>query len=118
MNMFVLSRGWRRGSLSYAVGAGPVVTYPISRVRGRELEHGDGVLAGYHLSGGALVGGLTRRFPLASGFFLSLDSRLSATYVRVPVAGGHASVPNFALHLHAGVGFQPSRAAQPENDAP
>jgi hypothetical protein len=27
--------------------------------------------------------------------------------VRVPVAGGHASVPNLALHVHAGLGFQP-----------
>ena len=27
-------------------------------------------------------------------------------YVRVPVASGHASVPNLALHFHAGLGFQ------------
>ena len=48
----------------------------------------------------------TRRFPLAAGFFLSLDGRVSASYVRVPVVNGHASVPNLALHLHAGLGFQ------------
>jgi hypothetical protein len=27
---------------------------------------------------------VTRHFPLIAGFFLSLDSRASATYVRVP----------------------------------
>lgn len=48
---------------------------------------------------------VTRRFPLAAGVFLSLDSRVSASYVHVPVANGHASVPNLALHFHAGVGY-------------
>jgi hypothetical protein len=109
MNMFTLSRGFRRGKLTYAVGAGPVITYPVNRVRDRKLESGRGFLGGYFLSGGTIVGSVTRRFPLAAGFFFSLDSRVSATYVRVPVSGGHASVPNLALHLHAGLGFQPER---------
>jgi hypothetical protein len=113
MNMIVLSRGFRRGKLSYAVGAGPVITYPINRVRGEKLESGRGFLGGYFLSGGTIMGSVTRRFPLTAGFFLGLDSRVSATYVRVPVAGGHASVPNLALHVHAGLGFQPeSRVTQ------
>jgi hypothetical protein len=47
----------------------------------------------------------TRQFPLAAGVFFSLDGRVSASYVRVPVAGGHASVPNLALHFHAGLGY-------------
>ena len=109
MNMFVLSRGFRRGKLTYAVGAGPVITYPINRVRDEKLESGRGFLGGYFLSGGTIVGSVTRRFPLTAGFFVSLDSRVSATYVRVPVADGHASVPNLALHVHAGLGFQPER---------
>jgi hypothetical protein len=107
MNLLAVSRGFRHGKLSYAVGAGPVVTHPINRVRGRRLESGRGFLGGYFLSGGTVIGSVTRTFPLVAGFFLSLDSRISATYVRVPVADGHASVPNFAVHLHAGLGFQP-----------
>ena len=59
----------------------------------------------------------TRQFPLAAALFLSLDGRLSATYVRVPVAGGHASVPNLALHFHAGVGYGiGGRADRPRAD--
>jgi hypothetical protein len=111
MNLFTLSRGFRRGRFSYAIGAGPVITFPINRIRDRKLESGRGFLGGYFLSGGNLMASATRRFPIASGFFLSLDGRVSATYVRVPVAGGHASVPNVALHLHAGVGYgTPTRA--------
>lgn len=113
MNMFTLSRGFRRGQLTYAIGAGPVITFPINRVRGLELQGRRGFLGGYFLSGGTIMGSLTRRFPLARGFFLSLDSRVTGTYVRVPVANGHASVPNLALHLHAGLGFQPAGPAPP-----
>jgi aspartate-semialdehyde dehydrogenase len=42
---------------------------------------------------------------------MSLDGRVSASYVRVPVAHGHASVPNLALHLHAGLGYQQQPSA-------
>ncbi len=116
MNMFTLSRGFRRGRFSYALGAGPVVTFPINRVREQKLQSGRGFLGGYFLSGGTLMASATRRFPLAAGIFLSLDGRVSATYVRVPVANGHASVPNVALHLHAGLGYQHQRADAPTED--
>jgi hypothetical protein len=119
MNMFTLSRGFRRGKFSYALGAGPVITYPINRVRGQKLQSGRGFLGGYFVSGGSLLVSATRRFPLTAGIFLSLDGRVSASYVRVPVANGHASVPNLALHLHGGLGFQPQpSAARVEGAAP
>ena len=37
MNLFTVSRGFRHGLLSYALGAGPVITFPVSRIRDREL---------------------------------------------------------------------------------
>jgi hypothetical protein len=105
MNMFTLSRGFEHGHLTWQIGAGPVVTYPISTVRGRELDSDRGFLGGYFLSGGTVMAGVTRRFPLVAGLFASLDGRASASYVHVPIEGGHASVPNFAIHFHAGVGY-------------
>jgi hypothetical protein len=53
----------------------------------------------------------TRRFTLWRGLFVSLDGRVSATYIRVPIADGHASVPNAAFHLHAGLGYLTGRPA-------
>jgi hypothetical protein len=105
VNMVTVSRGFRRGKMSWAVGAGPVVTFPINRVRGRALERGRGFFGGYFLSGANVMASATRHVPLPLGFLLSVDARASATYMRVPVADGHASVPNVALHLHAGVGY-------------
>ena len=119
INMFTLSRGFRQGRFSYALGVGPVISYPVNTVRGQKLEGGRGFLGGYFLSGGTLMVSATRRFPIAGGVFLSLDGRVSATYIRVPVANGHASVPNVALHLHAGLGYQHERAdARTEDPAP
>jgi hypothetical protein len=118
MNLFTVSRGFRRAQLTYAVGAGPVITFPKTRVRDERLEAGRGFLGGYFLSGANLMASVTRRFPLMSDLFLSLDGRVSASYVRVPVAEGHASVPNFALHIHAGVGYQQSPAHTGRDSAP
>ena len=116
MNMLTVSRGFRRGRLSYAVGAGPVITFPVTQVRGETLEHGRGFFGGYFLSGGNVMGSVTRRVPIGAGVFVSLDGRVSVSYVRVPVAGGHASVPNAALHLHAGLGYETGRAARDRKD--
>lgn len=113
LNMVTVSRAFRSRELSWAVGGGPVVTFPITRVRGEGLERGRGFWGGYFLSGGTVMASVTRRFPLAAGVFLSLDSRVSATYVRVPVANGHASVPNLALHFHAGLGYGGPRRPEP-----
>jgi len=105
VNMLTLSRGFRQGDFSYAFGAGPVITFPVTRVRGLENGGGRGFWGGYFLSGAAVMASATRRIPLAAGFFLSLDGRASTTYVRIPVGGGHAAVPNFAVHLHLGAGY-------------
>jgi len=105
MNLFTVSRGFRHGRFSYAIGGGPVITFPVNRVRDRRLTGDGGFWGGYYLSGANLMASATRQFPVAAGLFFSLDGRLSATYVRIPVAGGHASVPNLALHFHAGLGY-------------
>jgi hypothetical protein len=108
MNLFTVSRGFRKGNVTYALGAGPVVTFPKNEIRGERLESGRrGFWGGYLLSGANVMASATRRFPVLDGVFLSLDGRVSFSYVRVPVARGHASVPNLALHLHAGLGVLP-----------
>ena len=104
-NIVTVSRAFRRRHLTYSLGAGPVITYPISTVRGKKLDHDRG-LGGYLLSGASVIAMATREFPLVGGLALTLDARGSASYVRIPVVDGHASVPNMALHLHAGVGYR------------
>lgn len=104
-NILALSRGWKRGNLVFTLGAGIVWTHPEMTIRGRSIDPDRGFIAdGYFISGGSIVGGINRRFPITSHLFLSLDGRATASYASVPTAGGHASVPNLAFHGHGGVG--------------
>jgi hypothetical protein len=100
--MLSLSRGWRFHQTTLEAGAGFTVVYPITNIRGR--RNGNAGLGGYHLSGINLVGTINQRFPLSQWLFLALESRGSVSYARVPISGGHASVPNAALHFHVGAG--------------
>jgi len=103
-NMVTVSRAFRKGNLTYSLGAGPVITYPISTIRGKKFSHDNGV-GGYHLSGATVIGMATREFPIAGGLVATLDARASASYVRIPVVDGHAKIPNAAIHFHAGLGY-------------
>ena len=103
-NILSVSRAFRRGHLTYSFGAGPVITFPISTIRGKKFTHDNG-LGGYHLSGGSVLAMATREFPLVGGLALSLDARATASYARIPIVDGHAKIPNSAIHLHAGLGY-------------
>lgn len=110
-NILSLSRAFRLRHLTYSIGTGPVLTYPISTVRGAKYNENLG-WKGYRLSGGSIVGAVTREFPLTAGVVFSLDARVSGSYVRVPVVNGHADVPNLAVHLHGGIGYLFGRRAR------
>ncbi len=105
-NQFAIGRAFYRHGLIWSLAAGPVLANPYSVIRGQLRDHSGGPWnSGYLLSGGTLQGGLSKQFRVFDRIFVVADSRVSLSYVRVPVANGHASVPNVALHLHFGVGF-------------
>lgn len=45
-------------------------------------------------------------FTLSNRLFLSVEAQLIAARARFPVAGGHATAPNVALHVLAGLGYR------------
>lgn len=100
--MVGLSRGWRFGQTTLAAGGALVIAYPITTVRGR--RNGNEGLAGYKISGLTTILTANQRLPIGKRFFLAAESRVSLSYARIPINGGHASVPNVALHLHLGAG--------------
>lgn len=107
MNEITVSRAFRHKHLSYAFGAGPLIAAPLSTIRGQHRPYGGGFFDRYFLAGGTLMSSVTRSFPLRLGVSLLLDGRASASYGRVPVANGHGSFLNIALHFHAGLGLTP-----------
>lgn len=106
VNMLTVSRAYRTGHLRYSFGAGPVFGFPISTVRGKKYSHDNGILGGYHLAGGALLGALTREIPIAGPVYASVDVRGSASYLSVPVVDGRARLPLLAAHVHAGLALR------------
>ncbi len=104
-----LSRGLRRGHLILSAGAGVVIANPDTRVRGVDEREDAGFLhsiigSGYYFSGGSILLAAQRNFPIVKHLHVALAAKASGSYTRVPMPDGRATVPNVALHLHAGLG--------------
>jgi len=77
-----------------------VIAHPENEVRDRELDSDDTNLSGgYHLAGPVIQAG-------------SRSASCWAPEPRCRWAGGEAEVPNAALHLLAGFGFQNRKRRQ------
>jgi hypothetical protein len=104
-NLLTLNRGWKRGQMRYVVGAGAVIAHPETEVRGRVWPQDGGLLGGgYYLAGPTFQVAAARQVRLGGPLFASLEVKVTASYARVPIRDGHASVPNAAFHLLAGLG--------------
>ena len=105
-NLLLANRAVREQWGEVRLGLGPVIAHAENVVRGRALESDRGGLwGGYRLAGAAAQLALSRRVALGSGWSLIGEGKATAAYARVPVAGGHASVPNVAAHALLGVGY-------------
>jgi hypothetical protein len=102
-NLVTINRGWRRGANVLLVGGGLVITFPHSTIRGKEYPQ---KTTNYVLSGVTVQGGIGRRFDLSCHFFVDGEAKITASWARIPVVDGHARVPNAALHLLAGAGWE------------
>jgi len=103
-NMNTLNRAWLAGGFIWRIGAGVVITHPESVVRGKKFS-GDGFSGGFYLSGVCGQVSLEKRLPLWGASFLYLEGKFTAAWASVPIADGDATVPNYALHGLAGLGY-------------
>jgi hypothetical protein len=113
---FSISHGYNLATANYAVlrgalvvraGAGVVITHPESTIRQQALAETGGILGtGYYVSGPTVQLSGERRIALTRRVFVAAEGKLTASYARVPVREGHASVPNVALHALLGIGYR------------
>jgi hypothetical protein len=104
--MVVVNRAARRRAAAWRVGAGVVIAHPEVTVRQRTLSQTRGLFGrGYYVSGVALQAAAARQLVRWRRLAVSVEAKLSAAYARVPIADGHATVPNAALHVLAGAGY-------------
>lgn len=91
-------RGW-----TLRAGAGIVVTFPETTVRGRKRPAES---MGYDLSGITAGVGAGRRWPQETRLALSAELRLTLSWARIPVFDGDADVPNRAFHALLGLAYR------------
>jgi len=103
-NLNTLNRAWLVGGFIGRIGAGVVITHPESVVRGKTFS-GEGFSGGFYLSGVCGQVSLEKRLALWGGLFVSLEGRFTAAWAKVPIADGEATVPNYAIHGLAGLGY-------------
>lgn len=102
LNTFNYAR--KKHGLIYRIGGGFVMTHPETQVRGKENED-DGGWNGFYISGVTGQLALEKRLHLTEAFFFSLEGKFTASWARIPIADGHATVPNAALHAIIGAGY-------------
>ncbi len=104
-NIFTVQRHWSKRGARVVAGAGWVVAHPENKVRGLPLDEQTGLGDwGYHMAGPALLGGVGKRHDLGERFFLSVEARLIASWVKVPVANGEARLSDLTAHFLFGAG--------------
>jgi hypothetical protein len=100
-NMLTLSRAASWRGFTLRGGAGLVVTFPETTIRGRTRA-----TLGYDLSGLTVAAGVGRRWPEAARLSLAGEVRLTLSWATIPVFEGDADVPNRALHFLVGLGYR------------
>jgi hypothetical protein len=109
-NLLTAYRLVEHGERRLGLGAGVVVAHPENTVRGERLDEHRGALGlGYHLAGPSL-GMLASWLPgRRDGAYFVAEARLTLSHAGVPIARGTAWVPNVALHLTVGAGWEGAR---------
>jgi hypothetical protein len=102
-NLVTVARALERGGFTGRLGVGVVVAHPETVIDGQPQPADQ---SGYVLTGPAFVLGAGRSFDLGRRAFLEGELGFSFAWARVPVAGGHAGVPNRAVHALVGLGVR------------
>jgi len=109
-NLLSLYRLVERDGRRLGLGGGVVIAHPESEVRGAKQDERAGAWGtGHHVAGptlGALAG--WRPGP-RRGLYGTAEARVTLSYAGVPVANGRARVPNLALHVTVGAGWEGAR---------
>ena len=106
-NLVTVNRGWDLGRVVLRLGAGGVIAHPESTIRGRTAPEEGGLFdSGYHLTGPAVQGAAEWRLGLGERWVLGVEGKATAARAEVPVAGGEAEVPSYALHALVGLGYR------------
>ena len=109
-NLITINRAWRLTQYKdvlWRIGAGAVLTHPETKIRYKSKVPSGDFPEGFYISGPTAQIAIGKRFYLWRGLFGVLEAKFTATYAtHVPIANGHAEVPNAAIHGLFGLGYE------------
>jgi hypothetical protein len=111
-NLFMINRAYRQDNWTIRGGVGTVYSHPEIVFSNGEtnFERGGGAIPkiwedGYHWSGFTSQIGLARNFEITERHNFQLETKLTHSKTKVPVAGGSVVIPNTAIHFLFGYAF-------------
>lgn len=92
--------------LDLRAGTGPVFAHPENTIRQIRLNEKGGIFnSGYYIHGISAQIAVQKKIRLMDFFFLTAETKFSASYCKTFVANGYASLPVFSVHALLGFGI-------------
>ena len=106
-NIFTLKRVLKKKGFIYHYGGGFVLTHPENEVREKRLNEEKGIAGkGYYFSGIVAEAAIDKRFYFGNYFYVSAESKLTASWSSVPIVDGNATIALLTLHVIFGLGLE------------
>lgn len=106
-NIFTLKRVLKKDEFIYHFGGGFVLAHPENEVRGKRLDETKGIAgAGLYLAGIVAEAAIDKRYYFNNYFYISAESKITASYSSVPIANGHATIALLTFHAILGIGLE------------
>lgn len=101
-NFFFVNKAWViHPYFILRFGGGPVISHPISNIRG--YEYTDEV--SYKLVGVGIQGAIQSRQEIINNLFFTQETKITAATANIPIAKGESHLTNYAIHLLAGFSY-------------
>lgn len=106
-NIFTIKRVLEKNGFICHFGGGFVLTHPENDVRGKRLDETKGIAGkGYYFSGVVAEAAIDRRYYFNNYLYVSVESKITASYSSVPIVNGHATIALLTIHVILGLGLE------------
>ena len=107
-NLITANRAWDKGDYIYRLGAGVVLTHPEFEIYNDSNDQELGIGgAGFYLDGITAQAAIAKQYDITKNIFATTEAMYTASYAKVKPEDYQyeATVPNSALHILAGLGY-------------
>lgn len=107
-NLITANRAWNKGDYIYRLGAGVVLTHPEFEIYNDSNNRTKGIGgAGFYLDGITGQAAIAKKYDLTKNIFATTEAMYTLSYAKVKPDNYdyEVTVPNSALHILLGVGY-------------